>query len=213
MNACFGNAGQRCLAGSIILGVGDIYEDLKETFIQNSKNLNIGFGLAEDTDMGPVVSKDSLNNLYASIQNGIEEGAELLLDGRGIEIKEYPDGYFLGPTIFEANEGMEIFDEEIFGPVVCLNKVNNLKEATDMINRNRYGNASTIYTENGKNAREFRNKVDIGNVGINVGVVAPMSYYPFGGMKESFFGDLHGQGKDVVKFFADRQIVIRRWYG
>ncbi len=211
MNSCFGNAGQRCLAGSIVLGVGDVYEDLKESFIEHAKELDVNNGLKEGTDMGPVVSKDSLERLHSDIEQGLEEGAELLLDGRDIEVEDHPEGYFLGPTIFEAEKGMKIFDEEVFGPVVCLDRTEDLEGAVEMINDDRYGNAATIYTEKGGAAREFRNGVKIGNVGVNLGVVAPMSYYPFGGMKDSFFGDLHGQGTDIVNFFADRQVVIRRW--
>ncbi|MFP4001828.1 MAG: CoA-acylating methylmalonate-semialdehyde dehydrogenase [Thermoplasmata archaeon] len=213
MNSCFGNAGQRCLAGSIVLGVGDIYEELEETFIEYAENLEVNHGMADGVDMGPVVSKESLDKLHSDIQRGLDEGGELLLDGREIEIKDRPNGYFLGPTVFKAEHGMEIFDREIFGPVICLDSVEDLEEAIKMINEDQYGNAATIYTEKGGAAREFRNGVKIGNVGVNLGVVAPMSYYPFGGMKDSFFGDLHGQGRDIVNFFSDRQVVIRRWNG
>jgi len=211
MNSCFGNAGQRCLAGSIVLGVGDIYETLEKTFIRYAKDQKIGYGLDEEMDMGPVVSKKSLKKLHSDIETGIKEGGKLLLDGRNVKVEDHPDGYFLGPTVFNAKKGMKIFDEEIFGPVVCIDKVDTLEDAITMINDDRYGNAATIYTEKGGAAREFRNKINIGNVGVNIGVVAPMAYYPFGGMKDSFFGDLHGQSKDIVNFFADRQIVIRRW--
>lgn len=210
----WGNSGQRCLAGSVLIGVGDIYEDLKEKFIEETEKLKIGYGLEKDTDIGPVVSKEKMRELEEWIEKGLEEGGDLLLDGRGVSVKEYPNGYFLGPTIFEnVRPGMSIFDEEVFGPVMCLYHADDLDEAIDLINRDKYGNATTIYTESGQWARKFQNEVKVGNIGINIGTVAPMSYYPFSGMKESFFGDLHGQSKDVVQFFADRQVVIRRWFG
>jgi len=211
LESCFGNTGQRCLTGSVILGVGDIYEEFKEKFLDAASKLKVGNGLDPDVDMGPVVSKAALERLHREIEIGIKEGAKLLLDGRGIKVEGYPNGYFLGPTVFEAEPGMYIFDEEIFGPVVCLKRVESLEEAIKLINSSKYGNASSIYTMNGKWAHRFRYAVQCGNIGINVGVPAPIAFYPFGGMKESFFGVLHGQGKDVVDFFTDRKVVIERW--
>lgn len=213
MGSCFGNSGQRCLAGSIVLGVGDIYEELKERFLKAASSLKVGYGLEKGIDMGPVISKKALSKLLNDIQKGIDEGARLILDGREIEVKGYPKGYFLGPTIFEDGEpGMHIFDEEIFGPVVCLKRVKNLDEAINLANSSRFGNAVTIYTESGKGVREFQNKIECGNVGINVGVVAPMAFYPFAGMKDSFLGDLHGQAQDAIDFFTHKKVVISRWW-
>lgn len=210
----WGNTGQRCLAGSIIIAVGDVYEEVKEKFINKTKKLNIGYGLNKETEIGPVISSEALRELKKTIDKGLDEGAEMLLDGRDIEVSEFPEGNFLGPTVFEGAEpGMELFDEEVFGPVACITKAANLDEAIRTVNNDKFGNAITIYTESGANARKFRNQVKVGNVGINIGTVAPMSYYPFGGMKESFFGDLHGQSEDVVNFFADRQVVVERWFG
>ncbi len=210
----WGNTGQRCLAGSVILAEESIYGNLKERFLESTKKLKIGSGLEKETDIGPVVSKKALEELKNWIEIGLDEGGELLLDGRKVKVEDHPDGYFLGPTIFENVEpGMRIFDEEVFGPVACLAKVENLDEAIRTVEDNRFGNAVTIYTENGSAARKFRNEVKVGNVGINVGTVAPMSYYPFSGMKDSFFGDLHGQSRDAINFFTDRQVVIERWFG
>ena len=213
MGSCFGNTGQRCLAGSIVLGVGNIYKELKERFLEAASSLRVGYGLKKGIDMGPVISKKALSKLHNDIQKGIDEGARLILDGRGVKVEEYPKGYFLGPTIFEDAElGMHIFDEEIFGPVVCLKKVKNLDEAINMANSSRFGNAVTIYTENGRSAREFQSRIECGNVGINVGVVAPMAFYPFAGMKDSFFGDLHGQAQDAIDFFTHKKVVVSRWW-
>jgi len=214
INSCFGNAGQRCLAGSIILGVGNIYEELKERFVKAASNLKVGYGLEEGIDMGPVISKRALDNLHKDIEICIKEGTKLILDGRDIKVEKYPKGHFLGPTIFEdAKPGSHIFKEEIFGPIVCIKKVKDFEEAIELANSSKFGNAATIYTENGWWAREFQSKSECGNVGINVGIVAPMSFYPFAGMKDSFFGDLHPQAEDVIRFFTDSKVVISRWYG
>jgi malonate-semialdehyde dehydrogenase (acetylating)/methylmalonate-semialdehyde dehydrogenase len=212
MGSCFGNAGQRCLAGSIILGVGDIYQEMKERFIKAASALKVGYGLDKDVDMGPVISKEALNRLHHQIEMEISEGVRLILDGRRIKVEGYAQGNFLGPTIFEDTEpGMHIFDEEVFGPVVCLKKAKNLDEAINLVNSSRFGNAVTIYTERGEWAREFQNRVECGNVGINVGIAAPMAFYPFAGMKDSFFGDLHGQAQDAIDFFTHKKVVISRW--
>ncbi len=213
IGSCFGNAGQRCLAGSIILGVGDIYEELKERFLKATSEIKIGYGLDEGVQLGPVVSKESLNHLHKQIEICINEGTKLITDGRGVKVKDYPKGHFLGPTIFEgAKPDSYLFKEEIFGPVICLKKVKDLDEAIEMANSVSTGNAATIYTGNGKWAREFQYRIEAGNVGINVGVVGPMSFYPFAGMKDSFFGDLHPQSQEVVDFFTDKKVVISRWW-
>jgi malonate-semialdehyde dehydrogenase (acetylating)/methylmalonate-semialdehyde dehydrogenase len=213
MGSCFGNSGQRCLAGSIVFGVGHIYKQLKEKFLEAASALKVGYGLEKGIDMGPVISKEALSKLHNDIQKAIDEGARLILDGREVEVEGYPKGYFLGSTIFEdAEPGMDIFDEEVFGPVVCLKKVKDLNEAINLANSSRFGNAVSIYTENGKWAREFQSRIECGNIGINVGVVAPMAFYPFAGMKDSFFGDLHGQGQDAIDFFTHKKVVISRWW-
>ena len=213
MGSCFGNAGQRCLSGSIILGVKSIYKELKERLVKAASKLKVGYGLEEGVDMGPLISRKALEHLRNDIEKAVKEGARLILDGRSIKIKGYSKGYFLGPTIFENTEpGMSIFDEEVFGPVVCLKRVKDFNEAINLVNSSRFGNAATIYTENGKWAREFQYRTQCGNIGINVGVVAPMSFYPFAGMKDSFFGDLHGQAQDAIDFFTHKKVVISRWW-
>ncbi|MBW2559194.1 MAG: aldehyde dehydrogenase family protein, partial [Deltaproteobacteria bacterium] len=216
MNAIFGNTGQRCLAGSVTMMVGSqaFYDKVKVKFLEATGKMKIGAGMDKTTFMGPVVSQRALDTLLAQIQQGVDEGAELLLDGRGIKVEEFPNGYFLGPTIFEkAKPGMTIYDEEAFGPVNCLDRVESLNEAIAIINENPKGNAVTLYTESGEEARHFRHEINCGNIGINIGVVAPIGWMPFAGAKDSFFGTLRAQGKEVVQFFTQARCVIERFHG
>ena len=216
MNGLFGNSGQRCLSGSVVMIVGkqSFYDNFNEKLIEATKSLKIGYGMDRDTFMGPVVSKKSLNKLHDQIQNGIDEGASLILDGRGIQVQEYEKGYFLGPTLFEnAKPGMKVYDEEVFGPVACLDRVDTLYEAIKIINQNPKGNAVTIYTESGEEARFFRSEIYNIQVGINIGVVAPLAWFPFAGAKDSFFGTLRAQGREALKFFTQERVIIERFHG
>lgn len=213
INSFFGCAGQRCLAGSILMPVGDIYELLKKRFVEETKKIKLGYGLDETVQMGPVVSKKSKERILDYIKKGLDEGAKLILDGRNVKVDDYPNGYFVGPTIFdEVTPDMTIAREEIFGPVVCIIRAESLDNAIEIIHGLPFGNAASIYTQNGKHAREFRYRVQCGNIGINIGLVAAMAYFPFGGYKDSFFGDLHGQGTDTINFFTERKVVITRWF-
>ena len=163
--------------------------------------------------MGPMASKGGMEHSLRLIESGIEEGAELLLDGRGINVDGYPTGFFIGPTVFDkVKPEMKIASEEIFGPVIPIVHVKDLDEAIDIVHANRYGNASSIFTSSGKHAREYQYRVRAGNIGINIGVVAPIATFPFSGMKDSFLGDLHGQGQDAVDFFTENKVVITRWF-
>ena len=209
----YGCAGERCLSGAVILSVGDIYEPLKEMFLEEASKLKVGYGLDETTQMGPLVSKKHKDRVLSYIEKGIGEGAKLILDGRNIVVLDYPNGYFVGPTIFDdVNPDMTIANEEIFGPVVSIIRVSSLDKAIDIMDANPYGNAASIFTSSGKYAREFRHRTDIGNIGINIGIAAPMSFFPFSGRKDSFFGDLHGQGRDGIQFFTEKKVVIERWF-
>ena len=209
----FGCAGERCLSGAVLLAVGDVYEPLRDKFVEASSRLNVGYGLDEAVQMGPVISKRHMERVLGYIEKGVEEGAKLLLDGRDIRVKEYPNGYFIGPTVFdEVSPEMTIANDEIFGPVASIVKVGDLDEAIDIIDANPYGNASSIYTSSGKSAREFKYRVRCGNIGINIGIVAPMAFFPFSGARDSFFGDLHGQGMDAIDFFTEKKVVISRWF-
>ena len=212
MNSCFGAAGQRCLANSLILPVGDAHAAIRSQLASAAGKLRLGNGLQSGVDMGPVVSSAARDRIVAAITQGIEEGAEPVLDGRAVSVPEYPKGYFVGPTLLDnVLPDMRVYREEIFGPVIGLSPVSSLDEAIERINHSVYGNAASIFTSSGFAAREFRYRVETGNVGINVGVAAPMAYFPFSGARGSFFGNLHPQGRDAVRFFTESKVVITRW--
>ena len=213
LTSAYGTAGQRCLAGSLVVAVGDVYEPLKAELVKAASRIKVGDGLDESTQMGPVVSKKSLDRILSYIEKGLAEGARLLLDGRKVKVEGYPKGYFVGPTLFDrVRPEMTIAREEIFGPVLGIVRVDTFDEAVATIEALPYGNAASLFTSSGKWAREFRYRVPCGNVGINVGIAAPIASFPFAGMKDSFFGDLHGQGRDAIQFFTDRKVVITRWF-
>jgi malonate-semialdehyde dehydrogenase (acetylating)/methylmalonate-semialdehyde dehydrogenase len=213
LTSFYGCTGQRCLAGGVILAVGDIYEPLRDALVKGAENLKVGNGLEEGMQMGPLASKRGMETVLSYIESGLKEGAELLLDGRGIKIDGHENGFFVGPTIFDkVTPKMTIAQEEIFGPVIPIIQVKTLDEAIDIIHENPYGNASSIFTSSGKSAREYQYRVKAGNIGINVGVAAPIATFPFSGMKDSFLGDLHGQGKDAVEFFTENKVIITRWF-
>ena len=212
IDSCFGCAGERCLAGSLIVTVGDVYEAFKEKFLRAARKIVLGNGLNEKTTMGPVISKKHRDKIVAYIDSAVRDGARLILDGRGIEVADCPEGHFVGPTVFEkVKPSMPIAREEIFGPVVCLMRVKSLEEALGMISQSEFGNATSIFTQNGAHAREFAHRVGISMIGINIGVAAPMAFFTFGGAKGSFFGDLKAHGRDSIEFFTDKRVIISRW--
>lgn len=211
--SAFDCAGQRCLALANILVIDCVYKKVKQRLVECTKNLKVGYGLEEGVDMGPVISEEAKRRIEGWIEKGIKEGAKIALDGRGIEVKGYPNGYWIGPTILEeCSPEMEVIKEEIFGPVLCLIPIGTLEEAIEIINSNRYANAAVIYTQNGAWARQFKCRVRHRNLGVNIGVAAPIALFPFAGSKDSFFGVLHAQGKNAFEFFTDLTIVIERWY-
>lgn len=212
--SAFDCTGQRCLALGCILAVGDdTYGKVTDAVVKKAKTLKVGNGLNKDVDIGPVISKSAKGKIEGYIAKGIEEGAKLLLDGRCIRVEGCPNGFWIGPTIFvDCNRDMTVVNEEIFGPVLCVLKIKDLDEGLDIINANQYGNAATIYTQNGGAAREFKYRARCGNLGINIGVAAPMAFFHFGGSKASFFGDLHAQGRDAFEFFTDAVVVVEKWY-
>ncbi len=213
LGSAYGCAGQRCLAGSVLLAVGDIYEPLRDGLVERASKLKVGYGLDETSQMGPVVSRQAMDRICTAIERGAGEGASLLLDGRSVQVKDHPNGNFIAPTVFDnVKADMSLAREEIFGPVLSVMHVPDFESALDTIDTSRYGNAASIFTQNGRWARDFRYRVRAGNIGVNVGVAAPIASFPFGGMKDSFFGDLHGQGPDAINFFTDRKVVIERWF-
>jgi malonate-semialdehyde dehydrogenase (acetylating)/methylmalonate-semialdehyde dehydrogenase len=217
LTSLYGNAGQRCLSGSNVLMVGDDTKFNKrflDEFFDATSKIKVGYGLDESIQMGPMQSTDGKERVLKYINIGIKEGGKLVLDGRKPNIiGDYPDTCFLNPTIFEKVEpDMTIAREEIFGPVAAVLRAKDLDTAIRWINASNYGNAASIFTNNGKAAREFQYNVECGNIGINVGIVAPMAFFPFSGMKDSFFGVLHGQGRDAVRFFTESKVAIQRWF-
>ena len=212
MGSFYGCAGQRCLAGSVVLAVGDIYESLKKELLVAAKKLKVGYGLDEASQMGAIATQKSKERILGMIKNGIDEGADLLLDGRNLVVNGYETGSFIGPSIFDkVTPNMTIAQEEIFGPVMSIIHVPDFDTAVKTINASRYGNAASIFTQKGGYAREFKYRVNAGNIGINVGVAAASASFPFGGKNDSFFGDLHGQGPDSVRFYTDYKVIIERW--
>ena len=208
----YGCSGQRCLSGSILSPVGDVADELLEKFMTAAKSVKVGDGLDENTAMGPVVSAAHKERVLGYIEQGIAEGADLILDGRDCQVEGYPNGFFIGPTIFDnVTMDMKIAREEIFGPVVSIVRCKDLDEVINLINTRGFANAACLYTNSGATAREFKYRVDPAMVGINIGIAAPMSFFPFGGSKDSMFGDIKAHGQEIFKFFTNTKVVIERW--
>ena len=213
LTSFYGCAGQRCLSGSLLVPVGDVADELKERFVAAAKKLTVGNGLDELTGMGPVVSAAHKERVLGYIEKGIEEGADLVLDGRNCQVEGYPNGFFVGPTVFDnVKPDMTIASEEIFGPVTSMIRAGNLDDVIDIVNSRNYANAACIYTTSGASAREFKYRVNPSMVGVNIGVAAPMSFFPFGGYGNSMYGDVKGHGKEIFQFFTDTKVVIERWF-
>jgi malonate-semialdehyde dehydrogenase (acetylating)/methylmalonate-semialdehyde dehydrogenase len=211
--SCFGCAGERCLANSVVLAVGDAYEAMRTRLVDEAKKIRVGDGLEPGVSMGPVITAAHREKVLGYIEKGIAEGATLALDGRGYKDPKHPEGYFLGPTIFtDVKPGMVIAEEEIFGPVLCVMKAATFEEAVEIVKRHDLGNASSIFTSSGKYAREYRYRVEPSMLGVNIGVAAPMAYFPFGGAKGSFYGDLKAHGRDSIEFYTDKKVTITRWF-
>ena len=211
-DSAFGSAGQRCLAGSLAVTVGDARERFTRAIAEVASTRRVGYGLEEGVEMGPVISSRSKERIERLIEKGKDDGAQVLVDGRGARIPGYERGYFVRPTILtNVQPESEIARTEIFGPVLSLMHVNTVDEAIGIVNRGSYGNMACLFTSSGSAARKFRYEAQAGNIGINIGVAAPMAFFPFSGWKESFFGTLHGQGKHAVEFFTQTKVVIERW--
>jgi len=208
LESIVGCAGQRCLAGSVILAVGDAYSEIKEKITRLASDMIIGDGAKSETQMGPLISKASVERVKGLIQSAVDEGAKLLLDGRNVSQK----GFFLKPTVVDGvKPQMRIAKEEVFGPVVCIAQVKNLDEAISWINSSNFANTASLFTASGAAARQFSYEAAPAMLGLNIGVPAPMSFFSFGGAKDSFFGDVKAHGTASMMFFTDTKVTISRW--
>jgi malonate-semialdehyde dehydrogenase (acetylating)/methylmalonate-semialdehyde dehydrogenase len=209
--SAFGAAGQRCMAGSVVVTVGDAHEQLIGPLAEATRALHVGDGLKEATDVGPVVSTTARDRIRGWIDRGVADGAKLVVDGREPEADQA--GSYVGPTILDdVTPAMEIAHEEVFGPVLCIIRAATLDDAIEIVNSSRFGNGTSIFTESGASVRRYRHEVQAGMVGVNIGVAAPVAFFPFSGWKDSFLGDLHAHGTDAVDFFTRKKTVTSRWF-
>ncbi len=212
IGSCFGAAGQRCMANSVVVLVGQAKEWLPE-IIESSKTMKVGPGTQRDADLGPLVSPQARDRVVSLIDAGVAEGATLALDGRGISVEGYPNGNFVGPTIFtDVKPGMRIYDEEIFGPVMCIVTADTLDEAIEFINANPNGNGTSIFTNSGWAARRYEADINVGQVGINVPIPVPVAFFSFTGSRGSKLGDLGPNGKQAIQFWTQTKTVTSRWF-
>ncbi len=211
-DSAFGCAGQRCLAVSTAITVGEAQRAFRDAIVDLAGSIRVNYGLEEGAQMGPVITRESQARIETLIAKGANEGATVVLDGRGARIPKYEAGNFIKPTILDdIPAGGEISKTEIFGPVLSITHARTVDEAIGILSSSPYGNAASIFTNSGAAARKFRYEAPAGNIGINIGVAAPMAYFPFSGWKESFFGVVHGQGRDGVEFYTEKKVVIERW--
>jgi malonate-semialdehyde dehydrogenase (acetylating)/methylmalonate-semialdehyde dehydrogenase len=211
-DSAFGCAGQRCLAVSFAVTVAEARNTFTELICDAASTRVVGYGLDSGVQMGPLINAASKARVEQLIGLGVKEGAGIPVDGRGTLIQGYEGGYFVKPTILaDVPRGSEISKTEIFGPVLSLMHVQTVDDAIELVNSGQYGNQASLFTSSGSAARKFRYEAEAGNIGINIGVAAPMAFFPFSGWKDSFFGDMHGQGMDAVEFFTQKKIVVERW--
>lgn len=214
VSSSFACGGERCLANDVAVVVGDAYEPFVEEVLDVVDDQVVGDGLDPETDIGALITPEHADRVEELIEAGVEEDNDLLRDGRDVVVEgeAYADGTFLGPTVFgEVDTDTRIAQEEIFGPVLGIARANDFDEAVAKLNGTDFGNAASLFTDRGREAREFRNRAKVGNIGVNVGTAAPMAFFHFGGRKDSFFGDLHAQAEDVVRFYTDETVYIERW--
>ncbi len=211
IGSAFGAAGQRCMAGSIIVAVGGAWKDLQKELLPRTEALTVGDGMEQGTSVGPVVSLESRDRIRGMIDNAVAAGATLAVDGRNTGLSEA--GAYIGPTIVQGvTADMEIAREEVFGPVLSIVEVDTLADAIAFVNGSRYGNGTSIFTESGAAVRRYRHEVEVGMIGVNIGVAAPVAFFPFSGWKDSFLGDLHAHGTDGVDFYTRKKTVTTRWF-
>jgi malonate-semialdehyde dehydrogenase (acetylating)/methylmalonate-semialdehyde dehydrogenase len=216
IGSAFGAAGQRCMAGSVVVTVGDAHEQLMGPLVEATRALTVGDGIAESSDVGPVISCAARDRIAEWIARGEADGATVVLDGRGVTRADSglnPEGAYLGPTILDdVRPEMEIAQEEVFGPVLCVVRAESLDEAIEFVNSSRFGNGTSIFTESAASVRRYRHEVQAGMVGVNIGVAAPVAFFPFSGWKDSFLGDLHAHGADGVEFYTRKKTVTSRYF-
>jgi len=208
----YGCAGERCLAGSVLVPVGTARDEVRDRMVAASRAITVGDGLDPDVTMGPVISGRHRDRVREYIAKGVTEGARLLVDGRTTTVADRPNGFFVGPTVFDGvAKDMQIATDEIFGPVASISAVRDLDEAFRLMDAHPNANATSIFTTSGRSAREFAHRATASMVGVNIGVAAPMAYFPFGGARDSFFGDLKVHGRDAFEFYTDKKVTISRW--
>jgi malonate-semialdehyde dehydrogenase (acetylating)/methylmalonate-semialdehyde dehydrogenase len=208
----YGCAGERCLAGSVLVPVGEAHREARDRLVESARRLKVGDGMDPGVTMGPVISGPHRDRVKGYIDKGVHEGARLVLDGRDVKVAGRETGFFVGPTVFdEVSQTMSIGRDEIFGPVASIHAVKDLDEAIALMEAHPNANATSIFTSSGKAAREFARRATASMVGVNIGVAAPMAYFPFGGARDSFFGDLKVHGRDAFEFYTDKKVTITRW--
>jgi malonate-semialdehyde dehydrogenase (acetylating) / methylmalonate-semialdehyde dehydrogenase len=211
-DSAFGCAGQRCLAVSVAVTIGEAQKTFRDAIAESASKLRVGNGLEDGVQMGPVITKQSKDRIESLIGVGEKQGAQVLVDGRNPKIPRHERGNFVKPTILDGvPASSELSHTEIFGPVLSMVHANDMDEALAFLERNPYGNQASLFTSSGAAARRFRYEAPAGNIGINIGVAAPMAYFPFSGWKDSFFGIMHGQGRDSVEFYTEKKVVVERW--
>ena len=211
-DSAFGCAGQRCLAVSVAVTIGEAQKTFRDSITEAAASLRVGNGLDEGVQMGPVITPQSKSRVESLIATGEKQGAKVLLDGRNSRIPKHEAGNFVKPTILDGVPATsELTETEIFGPVLSLVHANDMDEALAFLERSPYGNQASLFTSSGAAARRFRYEAPAGNIGINIGVAAPMAYFPFSGWKDSFFGIMHAQGRDAIEFYTEKKIVVERW--
>jgi malonate-semialdehyde dehydrogenase (acetylating)/methylmalonate-semialdehyde dehydrogenase len=211
-DSAFGCAGQRCLASSVAIAVGEAAAPFTDAMRDRASGRVTGYGLEDGVQMGPVITPESRKRIEGLIEKAVKDGARPVVDGRRPDIPKYGAGNFVRPTVLEGLPfESDVTRTEIFGPVLSIHKVADIDEAVKFVNTGAYGNQACLFTSSGASARKFRYEAEVGNIGINVGVAAPMAFFPFSGARESFFGDLHGQGRDAIEFFTQEKVVVERW--
>jgi malonate-semialdehyde dehydrogenase (acetylating)/methylmalonate-semialdehyde dehydrogenase len=211
-DSAFGCAGQRCLAVSVAVTIGEAQKTFRDSIAHAASAIRVGNGLDAGVQMGPVITKESKQRIESLIGTGVGEGAKAILDGRNSKIPKYEAGNFVTPTILDGLPSTsQLAHTEIFGPVLSLIHASSIDEAMEFLRRSPYGNQASLFTSSGSAARRFRYEAPAGNIGINIGVAAPMAYFPFSGWKDSFFGIMHAQGRDGIEFYTEKKIVVERW--